>query len=128
MAAASDYLENELLDHALGTGSWSAPANVYVALFTTAVNDDGSGSEVSAGGYARELATFAAASGGSASTSADLEFGPASASWGTVTHVAIYDASSGGNLLFHGALSASKTIGDGDEFKIATGNLTVTLA
>lgn len=132
MSAASDYLENEVLDHVLGKGTrdFTSPANLYVGLWTA---DDGLEggtvtSEVSGGSYAREAATFGAASGGSASNSGTITFTTATGNWGTVTHVAIMDASSGGNVLFHGAVTTSKTIETGDTFQISTGNLSISLA
>lgn len=130
MSAASDYLENKVLDHFLGTASTTAPTNVYVALFTADPTDADSGTEVTTTGtaYARQTATFSAASSGSTSNSADIEFSQATANYGTVTHFGIYDASTAGNLLFHGALTSSKTIETGDVFKIASGNLTITVA
>jgi hypothetical protein len=130
MSAASDYLENKVLDHFLGTASTTAPTNVYVALFTADPTDADSGTEVTTSGtaYARQTATFSAASSGSTSNSADIEFSQATANYGTVTHFGIYDASTAGNLLFHGALTSSKTIETGDVFKIASGNLTITVA
>lgn len=130
MSAASDYLENKVLDHFLGTASTTAPTNVYVALFTTDPTDADSGTEVSTSGtaYARQLTTFSSASSGSTSNSASIEYNAATANYGTVTHFGIYDASTGGNLLFHGALTSSKTIETGDVFKIAIGNLTITVA
>lgn len=130
MSAASDYLENKVLDHFLGTASTTAPTNVYVALFTADPTDADSGTEVTTSGtaYARQTATFSAASSGSTSNSADIEFSQATANYGTVTHFGIYDASTAGNLLFHGALTSSKVIETGDVFKIASGNLTITVA
>jgi hypothetical protein len=128
MSAASDYLENELLDHALGTGAFTAPSNVYLALFTSDPTDAGTGTEVSGGGYVRQAATFAAASGGSASTNATITFPTATGNYGTVTHVGLFDASTSGNLLFHGAVTTSKTIETGDTFQVSSGNLTITLA
>jgi len=131
MTAFSDYLENELLDHTLKNLAFTSPAAVYVALATASFADDNSGTanEISTTGtaYARQAATFAAASGGSASTSATITFPTATANWGTITHFGIYDASTAGNLLYHGALTASKVINNGDTFEIQAGNLTVTL-
>jgi hypothetical protein len=125
MSAASNYLENELLDHALGTGAALAqPSNVYVGLFTSA---DSTGA-TAANGYSRQTATFGAASGGSASNSGNLTFTASGGNWGTITHVAVHDASSSGNVLFYGALTTAKTIEDGDSFQIATSNLTISLA
>ena len=130
MSAASDYLENELLDHALATGAYTPPTNVYVSLHTGSPGDANDGAnEVSGFDYARQQATFAAASGGSASTSATITFPAANGgSFGTISHIGIYDASTSGNLLFHGAVTTSKTIDDGDTFQISSGNLTITLA
>ncbi len=131
MSAASDYLENKVLDHFLGTASTSAPATVYLALFTTDPTDAGSGTEVSTSGtnYARQSIAFSSAASGTTSNSADVEFSQATGSgFGTVTHFGIFDASTAGNLLFHGALTASKTIAAGDVFKVASGNLSITVA
>lgn len=131
MSAASDYLENKVLDHFLGTASTTAPAAVYLALFTSDPTDAGSGTEVSTSGtaYSRQSIAFSSASSGSTSNSADVEFSQATGSgFGTVTHFGIFDASSAGNLLFHGALTSSKTIDAGDVFKIASGNLSITVA
>ncbi len=127
MAGKTDYLENKTLDHNLATAAFAAPTAVYVALFTADPGETGeTANEISGGGYARKQATFAAASGGSASNSADVTFPQATADWGTITHFAIMDASTGGNMLYYGALTASKTVTNGDTFKIATGDLTVT--
>lgn len=90
-------------------------------------NDNNSGTEVSGGAYAREAATFSAPVGGVTSNSVDITFTQATASWGTVTHFGILDASSGGNLLYHGALTTAKTVDNGDIFKFTSGNLSVTL-
>ena len=128
MAAISNYLENALINGTLRATSYTAPSTVYVALFTSDPTDAGSGTECSGASYARQSATFAAPSNGASSTSADVQFPQAGGSWGTITHFGIFDASSAGNLLYHGALTVSKTIDTGDVFKIASGSLTVTLA
>lgn len=125
MSAMSDYLENEILDHILGTGSYTAPAAVYVGLSTGSFADDNSGTELSGSGYARVAATFSAAASGTTSNSAAIEFPAATGSWGTVSHFGIFDASSAGNLLIHGAFTASKTIASGDILKISAGDLDV---
>lgn len=128
MSAASDYLELKVLDHTLGTAAYTAPSAVYVGLYTSSPADDDSGTEVSGGSYARQAATFAAASNGSASTSATITFPAATANWGTIGFISVHDASSAGNLLYHGAVTTSKTIETGDTFQISSGNLTITLA
>lgn len=130
MSAMSDYLELKFLDHFLGTASTSAPAAVYISLHTADPTDAGSGAEVSTSGtaYVRKAITFGAASSGSASNDAAVEFDAATSSWGTITHIGIWDASSSGNLLFHAALTTSKTIATNDIFKVAIGGVAITAA
>lgn len=128
MAEMSNYLEDALINATLRNTSYSSPAVVYVGLHTADPTDDGSGAEVSGGSYARTAVTFGAPSNGVSTNSADVEFPQASGTWGTITHIGIWDASSAGNLLYHTALDASKAISSGDIFKIASGNLSVTLA
>lgn len=126
----TDFLENKILEHTLGKTSYTMPAGCYVALFTANPSDTGGGTEVSGGAYARQqvlAAGWAAASGGSISNSADITFPVASASWGTITAIAIFDALTVGNMLWWGTLSTSKAIATNDQFKIAASNLTITL-
>lgn len=127
MAAMSNYLEAALLNSTLRNTTFTSPVAVYVALYTTDPTDANTGTEVSGGSYARQIATFAAPSGGSATTLADVTFPTATADQGTITHFGIMDALTAGNLLYHGALNNVKTINTGDILKIETGNLTVTL-
>jgi len=128
MSAMSDYLENETLDHILGTGAYTMPTTVYVGLSTASFNDDNSGTELTGNNYAREAAAFTAAASGTTSNSAAVEFNAATGSWGTVSHFGLFDAVSGGNLLIHGALTASKVIDTGDILKIAIGDMDITAA
>jgi len=78
---------------------------------------------------------FDAAASGSAANTGNITFNQAQANYDTaggagnvVTHVAIMDNSTGGNVLFYGALSVSKTVTTGDTFQINAGALTVSLA
>ena len=130
MAEMSDYLENAMLNLTLNGTAFTAISTPYVSLHTADPTDAGTGAEVSGGSYARQSASFATASGtsGSVSTDADITFPTATADWGTITHIGIWDSASGGYLLYHTALDTSKTITSGDIFKILSGNLTVTLA
>lgn len=128
MSAMSDYLENEILDHILGTGAYTMPTTVYVGLSTGSFNDDNSGTELSGSGYARKSATFSAAASGTTSNSAAIEFDAATGSWGTVSHFGIFDALTSGNLLIHGAFSASKSVTTGDILRISAGDLDITAA
>lgn len=145
MAAMSNYLENQLVDHILRgqTFSSTAPASVWVGLYTTAPADAGGGTEVSGNAYARvavsrSLTTWkstqndnlasTSGTGGLTSNSAAITFPVPSGSWGTVTHFAIHDALTGGNLLFHGALTVNQTINTGNTVSFAAGQLQITFA
>ena len=128
MSALSDYLENEVLDHILGTGAYTMPTNVYVGLSTGSFNDDNSGTELSGSGYTRKVITFNAASSATADNNAAVEFPAATGSWGTVSHFGLFDAASSGNLLVHGAFTTGKAIASGDILKIPAGDLDITAA
>ena len=128
MAEFSNFLENALINAVLRNTTYTSPATVYVSLYTSDPTDADSGTEVSGGSYARTSVTMGAPSNGVSTNSADVTFPTATASWGTVSHIGIHDASTAGNLLFHTPLDTSKTIDSGDIFKITTGNLSVTLA
>ena len=164
MSAASDYLEDKLLDHGLnfGNGSltvgsgrgYTPPATVYVALFAdsgsgvaAALESNTSGTaatskfgyyEINNGSYARQTITFAnagASTTGTIRSNATVSFPVATANYQTagstgqvVTHLALMDASTSGNVLFYGALTTSKTVSSGDQFTISSGNLSISLA
>jgi hypothetical protein len=128
MSEISNYLENALINGTLRATTFTAPAAVYVSLHTADPTDAGTGTEVSGGSYARQAATFGAPSNGASTTTADITYPQATAGYGTVTHIGIFDALTTGNLLYHSPLNTSKTIDTGDIFKITSGSLTVTLA
>jgi hypothetical protein len=128
MAEMSNYLENALVNVTLRATSYTAPTTVYVALYTSDPTDADTGTECSGTSYARQSVTFGAPSNGATTNSAAVEFPQAGGAWGTITHIGIRDASTAGNLLYHTALDASKTIATGDVFRIASGSLSVTLA
>jgi len=130
MGSFADYWENEILDHLFGKGSYTPPT-IYVGLSTADPMDDASGlAEPSGNAYAR-VATAGAdwnvASGGAIANANDITFPEATDSWGTITHFALFDAASAGNMLAYGALSVSKSISSGDTAKFAAGDLDVTL-
>ena len=125
MANMTDYLENAIAGHVLGATTMTKPATLWVALFTATPSDAGGGTEVSGTAYVRRQFTFNIASG-VATNAATIEWPAAGASWGTITHWAIFDASLGGNMLFHGALTASRTIGAADIFRIQASQISIT--
>ena len=141
MTAASNYLENKVLDHVLkyATAPYTGVTNTYLALFNntstnTAANLEAGTltDETSTSGtaYSRQILTWATASSGSSATNSTVTFSAATASWGTITHVAVMDGGTAGagNVLFWGAVTTSKTIDTGDTFQVTSGNLTVSLA
>jgi len=131
MSSFSDYTENLVLNWLLTTNSATRPTAWYVGLFTAAPSDTGGGTEVTGSAYARKVTGTISVSGTSPTTatnSAAIEFAAASGgNWGTVTHAAIFDASTGGNMLAWAPLTTSRTINDGDVFRIPASSLTVTL-
>lgn len=145
MSASSNYVEERVLDFWLKNNSLTttAPATVHVALFNT---DDSTGAvdqggvtddlesgtitaECSGGGYSRQAVTFGTITNGAVSNSGNLTWTTATdGNWGTITHVAVMDAASAGNVLFYGALDTAREILQDDTFQITTGSLTITLA
>jgi len=130
MAALSDYAEKLLLDFLMTSGAATRPTAWYVALYTAAPNDAGGGTEVSGSGYSRQAVTFDAATSGAGTTSNNIavSFTAAGGSWGTITHIGIFDAATSGNLLWHGSLTASRTVNDGDSLLFSIGNIDLTMA
>lgn len=126
----SDFLEVTLLNLSLNGTSWAGMTDPYISLHTADPTDAGTGAEVSGGSYARVASSFATASGtsGAVVSDATATFPTATADWGTVGWIGLWDAASSGNMLYHTALDAPKTIDSGDIFKITAGNLSVTLA
>lgn len=127
MSAFSNYLENKVLLHVFGGSAYTAPATLYLALYTVAPDDTGGGTECSGTSYARQTVAFTVTNDTASNTSA-VEFPTAGSSWGTIVAVGILDQSTSGNLLAYGNLTASKTIASGDVFRVPAGDLDITLA
>jgi hypothetical protein len=139
MSAASNYLENALLNHTLTATAFTQPGTRHLALFTNTSTNAAANLEAgtltdeigtSGTAYSRKAVTFAAASSGTSATNATVTFDAATANWGTITHIAIMDSGTAGagNVLFWGAVTTPKTIETGDTFQVSSGNLTVSLA
>jgi hypothetical protein len=124
----TNAFETSILTYLLtaGTPSPARPTAWYLGLFTAAPGEAGGGTEVSGGAYARQAITFTI-SGNLASNSAAIEFPAAAGNWGAVTHIAVFDALSAGNIIVYAALNVSKTIGPGDVLRFPTNDLDVTL-
>jgi hypothetical protein len=144
MAGFSDYAENNLIDHLFRDITFAKSAALHVALFTSDPTDAASGTEVSGGSYARvsvapgstnwanTQASGTGAStgtGGATSNKNTITFPAPTANWGSVTHFAIFDAATSGNMLFSAALTTAKTVNNGDAAPtFAAGALVVTLS
>lgn len=125
----TNYLENAVLGHVFGAATYSKPT-IYVGLFTAAPGETGGGTEVSGGAYARQTTGALTISGTDptqAANAASIEFPTATANWGTVTHMAWFDAATGGNMLAYAELDSTRTINNGDVFRFPAGQAVITL-
>ena len=120
----TNYLENKLLDHFLGTTTYTRPT-VYVGLFTVIPGEAGGGTEVTGGSYARQAAAFDAAASGATQNTTNIDFTGMPAA--TTVAIALFDASTSGNMLLYGGLTTNKTTDAGDTLRIATGDLDISI-
>ena len=131
MSDISNYLESALINHIFRNTDYTRPGTIYVALFTAAPSDAGGGTEVSGGSYARQgivtgaSSAWDAESGGATANSNLITFPTATANWGTITHVALFDAVTGGNMLFWSAITTNRTVDSGETFKMNAGDIDV---
>jgi hypothetical protein len=139
MSAMSDYLEVELRKHVFRTGTFTKPSELWVALCTAATLDADTGSTITEPaaleGYLRAQLDPADANwsapdglGGLTANLAELSYTADGGDWGTITHVAICDADTAGNVLFHGELDSPKVVNDSDTLKFEVTELKVIFA
>ena len=130
MSALSDHAENLILNFLMTSGTATRPTAWYVALYTVAPSDAGGGTEVSGNGYIRQTVAWdtATGTGGTTDNTGAVSFTATGGNFGEIVAIGIHDASSGGNLLWHGALSANKTVNDGDTLEFAAGAIDLTIA
>ncbi|WP_134682573.1 phage tail fiber protein [Brevibacillus migulae] len=128
MSAMTDYLENKLINHVLRGQAYTPPTAIYVALFTTATTEAGGGTEVTSvgSGYTRMQVVFTDSTAGATSNTADIIFPVALSDWGTIVDVALFDAQTGGNMLFHGPATVAKPIQSGDQYVLRAGEIDLT--
>jgi len=130
----SNYLENKILDHMLGVAAYTAPTSIYMALFNTNPTDAGTGTEVSGTNYARvscksAFSTTGASSGSISNSDGAINFPTAgSGGWTTANHWALFDAATGGNLLFYSPLDTPRTVASGQSASFAVGACTINMA
>ena len=133
MAAFSDYLEGKIIDSTLRGQTFPTISTIWIGLASAATTEAGTASEITGTSYARvsvsaTTANFSAhGAAGPSSNAAAITFTIAGGSWGTVSHIFIADASTAGNILYHGALTTPKAVGTNDTFQIAANDLDITL-
>jgi len=132
----STYLENALLSHLLRSTSYTSPNTLHFAMFTAAPDKSGGGTECTGGSYARAAVSnntgnfpqcSAVIAAPVKSNGTAITFPKATASWGTVTHWAVFDAATAGNMLAYGSLATQRVVAIGDTPKIAIGVFTISL-
>ena len=125
----TDYLENKIVDWLIRGQTFTPPANLFISLHTAACSDSSTGTEVSGGSYARVAVTsgttnwantqnsgtgVSSGTNGTTQNLTAITFPAPTASWGTVTHFGVFDASTAGNMLVCQVLTTSKTVNNGD--------------
>lgn len=132
--AKTDHAENAILNHIFRGVAFPSLTNLHVALFTAAPGETGGGTEVTGGGYARQSIARntsnwkdpSTATQGQVSNTNEIAFPVASADYpAPVTHVALMDAATGGNMWYYGALSSSVTINQNGQFKFLANQLVI---
>ena len=129
---ASNFLEEAILNYFFRGQAVSRPTNLYLALYKTNPTDSDTGSEVTGGGYTRQVVSFNAPSQqgdrGTVTNANTIEFAQATSDWGEVAYFGIRDAKDGGNLLTYGTFNKPQTISEGTQFAIKQGDLSVSVA
>lgn len=129
------YWANKLLDLILGATAFSAPANIFPALYTVTPGAGGGGTEATSGSYARPSVTnnatnFPASSGGVKTVpGVAINFAAATADWSSGSNMvglALLDAVTAGNFLYFGDLTVAKPVKNGDTAQIAVSALVIT--
>lgn len=120
-------LANQIANATLRNQSYTSPASVYAALYTTAPTANTSGTELTGNGYSRQSATFSNPTDGIITSNANVSFGPATGNaWTGVRAVGIVDASTSGNLMYFQSISP-RNLKVGDTLTFDSGNITISL-
>lgn len=123
--SASNYLENKLINHSLGTTTFTKPTSVYLALYTVSPSDSSSGTEATGGSYVRKVIAFSSASSGSAVNSASITFSAMPTT--NIVAIGIVDALTAGNQLFWATLASNRALIAGDSIVFPSGSVVVSL-
>ena len=123
--SASNYLENKLIDHSLGTTTFTKPTSVYLALYTVSPSDSSSGTEATGGSYVRKVITFSASSSGSTVNNTSITFSTMPTA--NIVAIGILDAITAGNLLYWATLASNRALIAGDSIVFPSGSVVVSL-
>jgi hypothetical protein len=123
--SASNYLENKLIDHSLGTTTFTKPTSVYLALYTVSPSDSSSGTEATGGSYVRKVITFSASSSGSTVNNTSITFSTMPTA--NIVAIGIIDAITSGNLLYWANLASNRALIAGDSIVFPSGSVVVSL-
>ena len=127
MARLTNYMAHKIIDHMLRGQAFTPPSTVYLALFASPSEEDLTAgtltNELSGGAYIRKAVTLSAASGRITSNTANVDFDIATLDWSPITHIAISDAVTGGNLLLWGALPFTLNVDTGQILNFPVGNI-----
>jgi hypothetical protein len=123
----SNDLANKLANATVRNTSYTSPATVYVALYSTAPTASTSGTELSGSGYTRESVTFAAPTAGAVASNVAVSFGPATADWTAAVAMAVVDASTSGNIMWFKPI-ATQLVKNGNSLDLDSGDITITIS
>jgi hypothetical protein len=123
----SNDLANKLANATVRNTSYTSPATVYVALYSTAPTASTAGTELSGSGYTRESVTFAAPVAGEVASNVAVSFGPATANWSPAVAMATVDAATGGNIMWFKTI-ATQLVKNGDTLDLDSGDITITIS
>ena len=123
----SNYLENKLIDATVRGVGYPASTKVYLALYTTDPTKENTGTEVDGASYDRQQLTMGEPSVGVSTNSSQVTYGEATTVWGVVGWVGIFDEKVGGNLLYFAQLDNAKNILTGDQLRLKTNEIKLTL-
>lgn len=131
MSAFSTYLSQKIINSTLRGEAFALPATLYLAQFSSSPTDDNvTSGEISGDWYSRQLATSWSApvgAGNATANSNQIQYPAVTGSAVVASHWGLYDAPTGGNLLYHGAHTAPKTLNVGDVIVVGIGQLQITV-
>jgi hypothetical protein len=130
MGALSNYAEASIVNHFLRNTAVSSPVTVYLALYESDPGEANTGDETAYTDYARQASTWEAINGSGQTMNAGSIAFPANGNAVAsviITHAAVFDALTGGNMIIYGALSSPKTLEVDDILSFAINSVTLTL-